>query len=90
MAGDRRARRLIDENEPSQRTLDSPPSTPPPEPGSDSSELLEAPPSQHAAARLEERQRRWFRLRETVAGTGTHPSTSSPPVAESDPADPKA
>lgn len=90
MAGDRRTRRLIDDKVPSQRTLDSPPAAPAIDTTSDASELLEAPPSQHAAARLEERQQRWFELRETVIGGGSTKRPSSPPATESASADPKA
>ncbi len=67
MAGDQRTRRLIDDTAPSQRTLDSAPPDPTPPSGPGSPDLLETPGAPEATARLDDRQARWFRLREYAA-----------------------
>jgi hypothetical protein len=67
MAGDHRTRRLTEDPPAAQRTLDAPREMPaaPEEPVEiDPSEVLEPPPPQRAGARLEERQKRWFQLRD--------------------------
>jgi len=91
MAGNRRTRRLRDDPPAAQRTLDA--ARPPaPEVSAviDPSEVLEPPPPQQAGARLEERQRRWFRLREAARGTMEKSESSAAGPAEKSPSDPKA
>ncbi|MCI4353504.1 MAG: hypothetical protein L3K14_09035 [Thermoplasmata archaeon] len=90
MAGDHRARRMTADPATPRRTLDDP-SPAPPEPLSEvsPSEVLDAPPAQHAAARLEERQKRWLQLRERALAVPLKvpPPTSEP--AENQGSDPK-
>jgi hypothetical protein len=89
VAGDHRTRRLKEDSSPGQRTLDpatlpaetSPPAEPP--------DLLEAPPPQHSSAQLEERQKRWFRLREEAIQRTENVSDSPPDSGENSPSDPK-
>ncbi len=91
MAGDHRTRRLTDDPPVAQRRLDAAGPSPPEAPVViDPSEVLEPPPSQKAGARLEERQRRWFRLREAVRETMEQPEASAAGSAEKMPSDPKA
>jgi hypothetical protein len=90
VAGDRRTRRLTEETPTGQRTLD--PDAPLAEPPRENSppEMLETPAPQHAAFQLEERQRRWFRLREQAADHAEEDASTRAASAENTPADPKA
>ncbi|MGA7860905.1 MAG: hypothetical protein WCB19_03500 [Thermoplasmata archaeon] len=90
MAGDHRARRLTEEPSRSQHTLDPAPPAPEPPVEIDPSEVLEAPPPQHASAQLEERQKRWFRLRERAMETTENARSQATDPAETPPSDPKA
>lgn len=89
MAGDRRTRRLTEDAAPSQRTLDL--STPTPELARESEppELLDPPAVQQAAAQLEERQKRWFQLRERAMENSVELSGSNSESEEADSSDPK-
>jgi len=90
MEGDYRPRRLNGDQSPRQRTLDGaapPPAEVPTEAGP--LEVLETPPPQHAAARLEERQKRWFRLRESALNTADRAGTPAPEPAENPDTPPK-
>jgi hypothetical protein len=89
VAGDRRTRRLTEDASLGQRTLD--PATLPAGPPSsvEPPELLEAPPPQHSSAQLEERQKRWFRLREEAIKKTENASHSPADAGENAPSDPK-
>jgi hypothetical protein len=89
VAGDRRTRRLTEDTSPGQSTLDpSPPAVEPPA-EIDPSEVLEPPPMQRSSARLEERQQRWFRMREAVMKLGDLASAPDADPAENPAPDPK-
>ncbi len=89
MERDHRTRRLTDTATPPQQTPEPPPSTSGPPVPVDAPDLLEPPPPQHAAARLEERQKRWFQRREiAVKSTATVPA-SAPDSEENPASDPK-
>ena len=89
MAGDRRTRRLTEDPSVGQRTLDSAPSNTEPALEVDASELLEAPPPQHSASLLEERQKRWLRLRERAIETSEKEAGRTAPIGDAPPSDPK-
>jgi hypothetical protein len=89
MAGDRRTRRLTDDPPSSQRTLDPAPPSPVTTGNLDPPELLEPPPLQDSAAGLEERQRRWFQLRERAIERVEKSAKRKGASAENPPPDPK-
>ncbi|MGC2289402.1 MAG: hypothetical protein WA688_06055 [Thermoplasmata archaeon] len=89
MAADRRTRRLIVDPSLGQRTLDPAPLVPEPPVELDPSEVLEPPPAQHAAGRLEERQKRWFRVREAVMETAEKAARPAAKSMENQTVDPK-
>lgn len=90
MAADRRARGLTEDASVGQRTLDAPSSLESlPETILEPDEVLEPPPPQHASARLEERQKRWFQLREAAVAIADAGATSAPGSAENSSSDPK-
>jgi hypothetical protein len=71
-----------------QRTLDPAPVPPPSTVDEDPSDVLEAPPPQASSAKLEERQGRWLRLRESALetkGPGTSPAPASAKNSSPDP-----
>jgi hypothetical protein len=89
MAGNRRTRRLIEEAPTGQRTLDPSPPVAEPLPEAKVAELLEPPVPQHASFKLEERQARWFQIREQASeNAGTHDPAGSDST-ESGATDPK-
>jgi hypothetical protein len=89
MAGDRRTRRLTDDAVPSQRTLDSATSAPDLTPELEPPELLEPPTVQQASVQLEERQKRWFQLRERAMEKSIDVSPSASESAGTASSDPK-
>jgi hypothetical protein len=89
VAGDRRTRRLIEEPVPVHQTLDHVPTAPELPVELDPPELLDAPPAQDAAARLEERQKRWFRLREEAMKARSESAPLATDSGEQLPTDPK-
>jgi hypothetical protein len=89
MAGDRRTRRLTDDGPPPQRTLDSATQAPEPTPELEPPELLEPPAVQQASAQLEERQKRWFQLRERAMENSAEVSRSGSEPAGTASSDPK-
>jgi len=90
VAGDHRTRRLTEDPSLGQRTLDPAPPAPAQPVEIDPSEVLEAPPPQHASAQLEERQKRWFRLREAAIETTKNGTPHTADTAETPSSDPKA
>jgi hypothetical protein len=90
VAGDHRARRLTDSPSTEQHTLEPTPEVPssPLEPSPP--ELLEPPSPQHAAALLEDRQKRWFELRERALKTRDTQADSTSGTAAGSASDPKA
>lgn len=90
MAGDRHTRRLTPETAPPRRTLDDAPPAVPASPTEVApSEVLDAPPAQHAAARLDERQKRWLQLRENALKLSRKVQSSTAEPAENRGDDPK-
>jgi len=90
MEGDHRTRRLTESPPLGQRKLDDSPPLPPTDlVEGNPSEVLEPPPTQHAAARLEDRQKRWFRLREAAYETMENRSASTSESVVIPSADPK-
>lgn len=90
MAGNHRTRRLTEDRSAGQRKLEAVSSAPAEPPAAiDPSEVLEPPPPQHAAARLEVRQREWFRRRETVEEEVEKAAAPAPSSAENAGSDPK-
>jgi hypothetical protein len=91
VAGDRRTRRLIEDSRSGQHTLD--PAPQPPETPDETAappELLETPTPQDASARLEERQKRWFRIREAAIESTENAAPTTARLAENSSSDPKA
>jgi hypothetical protein len=90
VAGNHRTSRLTEEPSSGQRTLDSAaPAPAAPTTAIDPPELLEPPPSQNAASRLEERQKRWLEMREQAISSAENGSSSTPGSAENPPSEPK-
>jgi hypothetical protein len=90
VAGDHRARRLTDSPSVEQGTLEPATEVPsaPLEPSPP--ELLEPPSPQQAAALLEDRQKRWFELRERALKTRDTHADSTSVMAAGSGSDPKA
>jgi hypothetical protein len=88
VGADHRARRMTDPLVPPRRTLDPAPAEPPPPAQMEKSDLLETPPAQDSAEKLNERQSRWFRLREVAIKAARRPAATANVPAEN-PSDPK-